>query len=270
MPDLKILFLGDVVGEPGRRAITNHLPALKEQEGIHFVICNGENAAGGFGITTDTAQEMYLAGVDVITLGNHTWDKPGTEEQLAKDWKMLRPLNYPPGTPGAGQRVYPLGDGRQIAVVNLMGRLFMETNLDCPFQASEKLLQHLELGVNCSAIVVDVHAETASEKRCLGGIWDGRASLVVGSHTHCPTADAHIMPGGTGYQTDAGMCGNYNSSLGMDLEKGTARFTRKGRVMLDIAKGEGTLCGTLATINDKGLCSAIRPIRIGPILENAR
>lgn len=270
MPGLNILFLGDVVGQPGRRAVADHLPGLRQKLKIDFVVCNAENAAGGFGITATTADELYAAGVDVITLGNHTWDKNETAGQLQADWRMLRPLNYPPGTPGQGQRIYPVGDGRQVAVINLMGRLFMEPGLDCPFQASHKLIDLLHLGKNCDAIIVDVHAETASEKRCLAGLWDGYASLVVGSHTHCPTADAHVMAGGTGFHTDAGMCGNYASSLGMDLERATARFTTKGKMLLEVAKGEGTLCGTFVKLNDKGLCASIKPIRIGPLLENAQ
>lgn len=268
---LNILFLGDVVGKPGREAIATYLPKLKKDLDIHFVVCNAENAAGGFGITVDVANELYGYGIDVITLGNHTWDKPETPKQLETDWRMLRPLNYPPGTPGKGFHVYPAGEGRQVAVVNLMGRLFMEPGLDCPFQASQKLLNTLVMGQNCDAIIVDVHAETGSEKRCLGAVWDGKASLVTGSHTHVPTADAHIMPAGTGYQTDAGMCGAYeNSSLGMSLQVGLARFTQKGKHKLATATGEGSMCGTFVKINEKGLCDEIRAIRLGGILEQAR
>ena len=268
---INVLFLGDVVGKPGRQAVCEHLPKLREELAIDFVVCNAENAAAGFGITPSTATELYNAGVDVITLGNHTWDKPETPAQLETDWHILRPLNYPPGTVGKGFHVYPLGDGRQIAVVNLMGRLFMEPNLDCPFQASWKLQENLQMGENCSAIIVDVHAETGSEKRCLGGIWDGYASLVVGSHTHIPTADTMVLPGGTGYHTDAGMCGCYDgTSLGMNLDYGIERFTRKGKIRLEVASGVGTLCGTFARLDARGLCEEVRPIRVGGVLQEAR
>lgn len=267
---LNILFLGDVVGKPGREAIASHLPKIKKELGIQFVVCNAENAAGGFGITAEVAKELYSYGIDVLTLGNHTWDKPETPQQLETDWRLLRPLNYPPQTAGRGFHVYPTGDGRQVAVVNLMGRLFMENGLDCPFQASQKLLNTLILGQNCDAIVVDVHAETGSEKRCLAAIWDGKASLVTGSHTHVPTADTHVMAGGTGFQTDAGMCGAYfGSSLGMSLEVGIARFTQKGKHKLEAATGEGTMCGTFVKLNHKGLCEEIRPIRMGGVLQQA-
>lgn len=269
---LNVLFLGDVVGRPGRQAITKHLPDLREKLKIDFVICNGENAAGGFGITPKTATELFNAGVDVITLGDHTWDKPETPDQLKKDWRMLRPHNFPKGTPGKGFHVYPIGDGRQIAVVNLMGRVFMNQNaLDCPFQAAMALQETLQLGRNCDALIVDMHAEATSEKCCMGGLWDGKASLVTGSHTHIPTADAHIMPKGTGYQTDAGMCGVYKgSSLGADLESGIQRFTTAGRVPLKPAKGEGTLCGTFAKIGADGFCEDVRPIRVGGDLIEAK
>lgn len=268
---LKILFLGDVVGRPGREAIGAHLPKLKKELQLDFVICNAENAAGGFGITAKIAQEIYSYGVDVITLGDHTWDKPETADQLKNDWRMLRPHNYPKGTPGKGFHIYPAGDGRQIAVVNLMGRVFMNQNaLDCPFQAAQALQETLHLGRNCDALIVDMHAEATSEKCCMGGLWDGYASLVTGSHTHIPTADAHIMPKGTGYQTDAGMCGVYKgSSLGAELEGGIQRFMTAGRVPLRPAKGEGTLCATFASIGLDGFCQEVRPVRVGGALRKA-
>ena len=266
---LNILFLGDVVGRPGREAVGLHLPKLKDKLKLDFVVCNGENSAGGFGITTKTAQELYSYGVDVITLGDHTWDKPETAEHLKHDWRMLRPHNYPQGTPGKGFHVYPVGDGRQIAVVNLMGRVFINQNaLDCPFQASQKLFETLKLGQNCDALIVDMHAEATSEKCCMGGFWDGHASLVVGTHTHIPTADAHIMPKGTGYQSDAGMCGVYKgSSLGADVDVGIKRFLQAGRFPLKPAEGEATVCGTFVQVGKNGLCQSVRPIRVGGDLQ---
>lgn len=269
---LHVLFLGDVVGKPGREAIGKYLPKLKKDLKIDFVICNAENAAGGFGITPKVAREIYDYGVDVITLGDHTWDKPDTPDQLASDWRMIRPHNYPKGTPGKGFHVYPVGDGRQIAVINLMGRVFMNQNaLDCPFHASEQLQDTLKLGQNCDAIVVDMHAEATSEKCCMGILWDGKASLVTGSHTHIPTADAYIMPKGTGYQTDAGMCGDYNgTSLGSEPKAPLNRFMKAGRYKLTLAKGEATLCGTFASIGPDGLCKEVRPVRMGGALQEAK
>lgn len=265
---LNVLFLGDVVGKSGRDVIKNNLPSLRKKLAIDFVVCNAENAAGGFGITASVAREVYDAGVDVITLGDHTWDKPDTSQLLAQDWRMLRPINYPPNTVGKGFHVYPVGDGRQIAVVNLMGRAFMPGNFDCPFQASEKIMAILKLGGNCDAIFVDIHAEATAEKRCLAAIWDGKASFISGTHTHVPTADAHVMLGGTGFQTDAGMCGVYeNSSLGSNLQAAVARFTKAGRSRLEPVVGNATMCGTFASINGKGLCKEIRPIRIGGVLR---
>jgi len=269
MSGMTVLFLGDVVGKPGRKAIAEYLPDFRKKEGVDFVVCNAENAAAGFGINPKVAKEIYDAGVDVITLGNHTWDQNDTETMLAEDWKLLRPLNYPPNTAGQGYRVYPMPDGRKIGVVNLMGRLFMEPGLDCPFQASRKLMRDLRIGDGCDALVVDVHAEASSEKMCLGHIWDGKASLVVGSHTHTPSADARIMTGGTGYQSDAGMCGHYDSSLGMSYPGALARFEKKGKVRLEVSVGEGTMCGTLVHLDDSGKCTAIRPIRIGGVLSQA-
>lgn len=270
MAGLNILYLGDVVGRPGRRAIRDHLPKYKEQNNIDFVVCNAENAAGGFGITQKICQELYGYGVDVITLGNHTFDKPEIENILATDRKVVRPLNYPPKTIGKGFRSYTLADGRKIGVINLMGRLFMEPGLDCPFQASRKLSRDMRIGDEYAAVVVDVHAETTSEKRCLGEVWDGKASLVVGSHTHTPTADAMILSQGTGYLSDAGMCGCYDkSSLGMKVETGLARFEQKGRLRLEVADGEGTMCGVALALDDEGKCTRITPVRLGGILQQA-
>lgn len=268
---LNILFLGDVVGKPGRKAVCKHLPFLRKKLNLNFVICNAENAAGGFGVTAATLAELYGAGVDVITLGDHTWDKPNTEELLQKDWRLLRPANYPDGTPGRGAHVFPVGDGRQVAVVNLLGRSFMRDVANvCPFTTSKKLQDIYDLGNNCDALVVDIHAEATAEKCALAGVWDGKASLVTGSHTHIPTADAHIMPKGTGYQTDAGMCGAYfGTSLGADLQASIDRFTKVTRTRMRPAEGEGTLAGTFVSVNGKGLCAEVRPIRIGGVLREA-
>lgn len=268
---LNVLFMGDIVGKPGRKAIVDHLPALKADLNIDFVIANAENAAHGFGITEGVAQELYRTGIDVITLGNHTFDQPETENLLVSDWRMLRPYNYPPHTAGVGYKAYPLPNGKQMGVVSLMGRLFMEHNLDCPFQASRKLMQDVRVGEGLDYLIVDVHAEAASEKRCLAALWDGKASAVVGSHTHVPTADTCIMDRGTGYHTDAGMCGYYNSSLGMGFDGALGRFEKKGKIKLEVAEGQGTLCATFLTLGDNGLCTAIKPIRVGgTVIPEAR
>ena len=211
---MKILFLGDVVAGPGRAALMQHLPALRKHHGCDVVIVNGENAAAGKGITPETAQEILNAGADVITLGDHTFDQKGVEELLAGHPRIVRPANYPQGTIGRGHTVFTTADGQRVAVVNLIGRVFMRGSLDCPFQVSKTLMEMYRLGETCDALIVDMHAEATSEKVCMGHWWDGKASLVVGTHTHIPTNDARIQPKGTAYLTDAGMCGDYQSSLG--------------------------------------------------------
>lgn len=265
MSKLKILFLGDVYGSPGRKAVADYLKDLREEHGIDFVVANGENAAGGKGITPAIAKELYANGVDVITLGNHTWDQKEVEEILDGDPKLLRPVNYPPGTMGKGFAIYRCGE-KKIAVVNLMGRLFMEPFLDCPFQWARNFLREHELGDDYDALIVDVHAEASGEKTSLGILFDGKASLVVGSHTHVPTADGRILPGGTGYQTDAGMCGAYDSCIGIKKDVALRRFEQKGRVQIDRADGDGTLCGVLVTIGEDGLCESLQPVLRGGIL----
>lgn len=261
---MRILYCGDVSGASGRAAITKHLPDLRHRLRLDFVIVNGENAAHGFGLTGRICQEFYALGVDVITTGNHVWDQREIISYIDNDVKLLRPLNYPRGTPGRGAAVYDVPGGAKVLVVQVMGRLFMDP-LDDPFAAVDALLATYQLGSKVQAIVIDVHGEASSEKMALGHLADGRATLVVGSHTHVPTADAQILPGGTAYQTDAGMCGDYNSVIGVVKEPSLARFMRKMPTeRLTPADGEATLCGVYVETDEvSGLARVVKPVRIG-------
>jgi metallophosphoesterase (TIGR00282 family) len=266
---VKVLFLGDVVGRSGREAVQKHLPGLRKCLGLDFVVANGENAAGGFGITDKIASELYAAGVDCITTGNHVWDQRELMLTIDRDPKLLRPANFPKGTPGKGIGVYKLPSGAEIVVANFMTRLFMDP-LDDPFAGLEALLAHHRLGGRTAAILVDLHGEATSEKMALGHLADGRASLIVGSHSHVPTADAQVFPGGTGYQTDAGMCGDYDSVIGMKKEPAIQRFVRKmPGERLTPAEGEGTLCAVYAELLPTGLCARVAPVRQGGRLAPA-
>ena len=260
---MRLLFLGDVVGRAGRDAVVRHLPGLRARLGLDFVIANGENAAHGFGITEKTARELYEAGVDCITTGNHVWDQREIIPVIETDPRLLRPINFPRGTPGRGIGVFGVGK-RRVVVVNVMTRLFMDP-LDDPFAAIEGVLATQRLGAGVDVLVVDVHGEATSEKMALGHFCDGRASLVVGSHSHVPTADAQILPGGTGYQTDAGMCGDYDSVIGMKKGPAIQRFVRKmPGERLSPAEGEGTMCGIFAEIDAaSGHARRIAPVRLG-------
>lgn len=265
---MRILFMGDVSGKAGRAAISKHLPDLRKKLGLDFVICNAENAAGGLGLTPDTADELYKAGCDVLTLGNHTFDKKEIEPMLAADKRLLRPANYPSGTLGRGFAIYTAPNGKKIAVFQVIGRMFMEMFTDCPFRASRELMAQYTLGDDYHALVVDVHAEATSEKAALGLLWDGKASLVTGSHTHVPTADTRILPHGTGFHTDAGMCGDYDSIIGVAKHIAALRFETKGKhPQLATAEGDGTLCGTYAEIAENGLCTRIEMVRVGGVLQ---
>ena len=259
---MKLLFLGDVLGSSGRKVIVEHLAGIRDRLDIDFVVANGENAAGGFGLTRNTALELFDAGVDVLTGGNHTWDQREIVEFIREDKRVLRPVNFPEGTPGAGVGIYETAKGDKVGVVNALGRVFMDP-LDDPFHAVNMALNKFKLGQDCKAVFVDIHAEATSEKMAMGHFSDGRASLVVGSHSHVPTADAQILPGGTAYQTDAGMCGDYNSVIGMDIEEPIRRFTTKIGGRFAPAKGPGTLCGVLAETDDTtGLAVKVEPMRV--------
>ena len=261
---MKVLFCGDIVGRSGREAVLKHVPALRQRLDLDFVFANGENAAGGFGITAAIAREFYDGGVDCITTGNHVWDQREIITHIGGDPRLLRPVNFPKATPGKGLGSYTTKGGKQVVVINVMTRLFMDP-LDDPFQALETALAQYRLGPTTAAILIDLHGEATSEKQALAHMVDGRASLVVGSHSHVPTADARVMPGGTGYQTDAGMCGDYDSIIGMKKDIATQRFIRKmPGERLTPAEGEGTLCAIYAEIDDAtGLARRVAPVRLG-------
>ena len=267
---MRILFIGDVVGRSGREAILDHLPKAVADWTIDLAIVNGENAAGGFGITEKICKELYEAGADVVTTGNHVWDQKEALSFASQEERFLRPANYPAGTPGRGVNVYEARNGARVMVMNIMGRVFMHPELDDPFACVEVLLADGPLGSTADVVFVDFHGEATSEKMCFAHFVDGRVSAVVGTHTHVPTADHQILNGGTAYLSDAGMCGDYDSSLGMDKEEPINRFVSKipkGR--FEPAAGEATLSGVGIEIDDKtGLATYISPLRIGPRLEN--
>ncbi len=269
---MRLLFLGDIVGRPGRAAIAERLPRLRERWRLDCVVINGENAAGGFGITEAIANEVFDAGADVITLGNHAWDRREIIPFLETEPRVIRPVNFPPGTPGRGSHVAQLRDGRRALVVNVMGRLFMDA-LDDPFRAVQAELQRhrMGLGGTVQAVVIDVHAEASSEKAAFGHSFDGQASLVVGTHTHTPSADHQILPGGTAFMTDAGMCGDYDSVIGMQKAGAALRFWRKiPGERLAPADGEATLCGVFVETDDAtGLARRVEPLRLGGRLSQA-
>lgn len=221
MPDkIRFLFLGDIIGRPGRTALKKYLPSLIQKHSPSFIVANGENAAGGVGITEDVGREL-LSQVDVLTSGNHIWDKKEALSYLDREPRLLRPANYPPGNPGKGSYIFTDDQGRKVAILNLQGRVFMEP-IDCPFRtADEELLKLKDL---TSLIVVDFHAEATSEKQALGWYLDGRASAVIGTHTHVLTADEKILPRGTAYITDVGMVGGYNSVIGIRPDQAMERF----------------------------------------------
>jgi metallophosphoesterase (TIGR00282 family) len=266
---MKLLFLGDIVGRAARDAIVSDLPGLRADLGADFVVVNGENAAGGFGITAQICEEFFDAGVDVVTLGNHAWDQREALVHIDRESRLIRPVNLPKGTPGRGAGLFETATGERILVINAMGRVFMDA-LDDPFAAVERELDACPLGEVADAILVDFHGEATSEKMAMGHFCDGRASLVVGTHSHVPTADAQILPGGTAYQTDAGMCGDYNSVIGMEKDEPLNRFLSKipsGR--FQPALGPATLCGVFIETDAKGLAARIEPVRIGGRLKRS-
>jgi metallophosphoesterase (TIGR00282 family) len=261
---MRILFLGDVVGRAGRETVAARLPDLKQALRIDLAVVNAENASHGFGLAPDMARMMFNAGADVITLGNHSWDRKEIIPFIAETPRLLRPLNYPPGTPGSGSIVVTLPDGRRALVLQAMGRLFMDP-LDCPFRGTADVLARHRLGSTVQAILCDIHAEASSEKMAYAHTFDGQVSAVIGTHTHCPTADAQVLPGGTAYLTDAGMCGDYDSVIGMQKDGAALRFWRKmPGEKLGPAEGPVTICGVFIETDDAtGLARRIEPIRTG-------
>lgn len=261
---MRLLFLGDVVGRPGRDAVVAHLPGLRQRLDLDFVVVNGENAASGFGITEKICRQLFEAGADVITGGNHSWDQRDVMSFIGGEPRLLRPQNFPVGTPGRGNGVYETRRGKKVLVMNVMGQLFME-DLDDAFACIAGMLSKYRLGATVDAAILDFHAEATSEKMAAGHYVDGKVSLFVGTHTHVPTADTMILAGGTAYQSDAGMCGDYDSVIGMDKEEPLRRFTtrmRSGR--FEPATGAATLCGIFVETDDAtGLARRCEPIRVG-------
>src|SRR5215470_7364470 len=259
---MNLLFLGDIVGKPGRDVVHAELAGLRQRLKLDFVVANGENAAGGFGLTRAIAEEFFAIGIDVISTGNHWADQKEILTYIDGEDRILRPANYPKGTPGRGANLYQTPNG-SVLVINVMGRVFMDA-LDDPFAGVERELSACPLGEAADAVVVDLHAETTSEKMAMGHFCDGRASMVVGSHSHVPTGDAQILPGGTAYQTDAGACADYDSVIGMEKFEPVQRFTKKMSTQrFAPATGPATLCGVFIETNARGLASRVEPVRVG-------
>lgn len=265
---MRLLFLGDVVGRAGRQAVATHLPRLIERYRVDFAVVNGENAAGGFGVSEEIVQGFLDAGADCVTTGNHVWDQREALVFIERQPRLLRPINYPPGTPGRGAAMYTARNGARILVANVMGRVFMDA-LDDPVRSLEAALDVHRLGSEVDAAIVDVHAEATSEKQVMGHLLDGRVSLVVGTHTHVPTADHRVLPRGTAYVTDVGMCGAYDSIIGMEKDEPIRRMLeRVPGARIGPATGPATLCGVAVETDDAtGLARWIAPVRIGGDLE---
>jgi metallophosphoesterase (TIGR00282 family) len=268
---MRLLFLGDVVGRSGRDVVIEHLPDLIQRYRLDFVVVNGENSAGGFGITEAICDDLLAAGADAVTLGNHSWDQREALVFIERQPRLLRPLNYPVGTPGRGAGLYKARNGAEVLVINAMGRIFMP-ELDCPFRAIDSEITACPLGTGADAILVDFHAEATSEKESLGVYLDGRVSCVVGTHTHVPTSDDRVLPRGTAYMSDAGMCGDYNSVLGMQTEEPVHRFlTRIPKGRMEPALGPATLSGFAMDLDPKtGLARNAMALRIGGVLRPSK
>ena len=264
---MRLLFLGDVVGRSGRRVVLEELPRLRRRYKLDFVAINGENAAGGFGITEAILEELLGAGADVVTLGNHSFDQREALVFIERHEQLLRPINYPPGTPGRGAGLFKAANGADVLVINAMGLIFMP-ELNCPFRAVEAEIEACGLKRGADAILVDFHAEATSEKQAMGYFVDGRASCVVGTHTHAPTADHRVLPRGTAFVSDIGMCGDYESVLGMDPAEPLNRFlTKIPRGRFEPAMGPATLSGLAVEIDDAtGLARRTTGLRLGGVL----
>jgi metallophosphoesterase (TIGR00282 family) len=264
----RVLFLGDIVGRAARNEVIEQLPLLRDRFELDFIVVNCENAAGGFGVTPKICDSLFAAGADVLTTGNHVWDKAEIIPYIESQPRLLRPLNMAEATPGKGYVTHRNAAGKRLTVINVMTNLFMAAN-DPVFAALDGALVRNKLGRDADFILVDAHGEATSEKMALGHMVDGRASMLVGTHTHVPTADHRILAGGTAYQTDAGMCGDYDSVIGMDKVAATDRFTGRGNSRLSVALGAVTICGLLVEANDSGLAVSVRPFRSGGGLDPA-
>ncbi len=259
---MNILFLGDIVGRSGRDAVIDAVPKLRAEHKLDVVIASGDNAAGGFGINPQICKDLFVAGVDVVTGGDHVWDQKELIPYLAQEKRLLRPHNFPNRTPGSGLYTVTLADGRTLSVLHLLGQVFHKEHTACPFATADKVLESMRLKKD-AAILVDIHCEATSEKMAMGVYLDGRVSAVVGSHTHVPTADARVLPKGTAYQTDAGMCGDYNSVIGFEPTGPLERFlTKIPKAKMDTATGAATVCGTLIETDDaKGLATSCKHLQ---------
>jgi metallophosphoesterase (TIGR00282 family) len=268
---MRILFIGDIVGRSGRAIIAARLPGLIKDWKLDLVVINGENAAGGFGITEAIYHEFIDAGADAVTLGNHAWDQREALVFIERAPRLIRPVNYPKGTPGRGAALVDTKNGKRALVINAMGRIFMDA-MDDPFVAVEREIEACPLRSGADAIVVDMHCEATSEKQTLGYFLDGRASLVVGTHTHVPTADHRIMRGGTAFMSDVGMTGDFDSVIGMTKDEPLQRFLRKlPGSKFEPASGPATLCAVAVETDDNtGLALKVAPVRLGGILEQAQ
>ena len=268
---MKILFLGDVMGRAGRAAIVERLPGLRADWGLDFVVVNGENASSGMGLTADHAKALLAAGADCLTLGDHAFDQKDMLPFIEQENRILRPLNFSRIAPGKGARVFSDARGRKVLVAQVLGQVFMKRPFDDPFSAIDTVLKTHALGGAVQATLVDMHCEATSEKMAMGHWCDGRTSLVIGTHTHVPTADTMILNRGTAYQSDAGMCGDYDSVIGMEKAEPLRRFlTGMVSERFSPAEGEATLSGVIVTTDDRtGLATAIEPLRQGGRLSPA-
>jgi metallophosphoesterase (TIGR00282 family) len=268
---VRILFVGDIVGRSGRAIVVERLPHLIRDWKLDFVAVNGENAAGGFGITETIYRDLVDAGAEAVTLGNHAWDQKEALVFIERAPRLIRPINYPPGTPGRGVALIETRNGARVLVVNAMGRIFMDP-LDDPFAAVERELAACALKTAADAIIIDFHCEATSEKQAMGHFVDGRASLVVGTHTHAPTADHRVLPGGTAFISDVGMTGDYNSVIGMAKSEPLTRFLRRiATQKFEPANGPATLCAIAVETDDAtGLATRVAAVRFGGCLEEAR
>ena len=269
---MNILILGDIMGSSGREAITKKLPDLISKKKIDFVIVNGENAADpGVGITKENTEDFFKAGVDVITTGNHIWDQKETMEFITSEKRLLRPENLVKGSPGKGFNIFKAKNNKKVAVINLMGNIFMKKCEDV-FESAKKFTQTIKLKRDADFIIVDLHGEITSEKMAMGYFFDGKATMVVGTHTHVPTSDHRIMEGGTAYQTDIGMCGDYNSVIGMNRDNSLKKFLRDPSAKKHFpALGEATISGLIVKADENtGLAKKIEPIIVGGSLESSK
>ncbi|MDX2483171.1 MAG: TIGR00282 family metallophosphoesterase [Pseudodonghicola sp.] len=268
---MRILYLGDVMGRAGRTAISETLPRLREDWRLDFVVVNGENATNGMGLSGDHARLLLQAGADCLTLGDHAFDQKDMMQAIEREPRIIRPINFAKSAPGKGFRLFDAPGGRKVLVAQVLGQVFMKRPFDDPFSAIDTVLKTHPRGGIAQAVIVDIHCEATSEKMAVGQFCDGRASLVVGTHTHVPTADAQILSGGTAYLTDAGMCGDYNSVIGMEKTEPMRRFiTGMNKDRFTPASGPATLSGVFVETDDRtGSAKQVRMVRVGGLLEQA-